>query len=232
MEAQNFGYIKTPRQKKCHCKQNCKCKSENFGDSIFGDSKAESYTTLEEHFENFGEMAAENFAQFGLIRRALSTKKERARQAERQAARQQKKMTRITGKEAIIKAKQEAKLSSIAAGTAAEAQAATTNQLASQVTPTAAPISSAQSPMAASSEGAPSYATLPMPSGEPSAQGGGGLQSAFGQKPMNTEEETPTEETATPETVKEATKPKMNMTLYIIIAVVVLGGAYFLMKKK
>jgi len=91
--------------------------------------------------------------------------------------------------------------------------------------------------MAASSqEGAPSYATLPMPNEQTTSKG---LQGAFGQNPIGTEEqptteeETPTEAAkTTPEAVKEATGTKSKTTLYIIIAVVVLGGAYFLMKKK
>ena len=204
-------------------------KTENFGDSTFGNSKADNYTTLEEHFENFGEVA-ENYI-FG--------KKRKARMEERKAARQEKKITRIKGAQDIKTAKQTAKISAsnLATSLAASQQADTTNQLASQVTPAAAPITAAQTQMAASSqEGAPSYATLPMPSEQPTAKG---LQGAFGQNPMSTdeqpttEEETPTEAAkTTPEAVKEATGTKKNITLYIIIAVVVLGGAYFLMKKK
>lgn len=209
------------KRRNCGCNKICNCKAQRFGDSIFGDSKADNYTTLEEHFENFGEIA-ENYI-FG--------KKRKARMTERKEARQTKKLARITGAQAVKTAKQEA------SSLAAKQQADTTNQLASQVQPAASPISAAQTPMAASSqEGAPSYATLPMPSEQPTSQG---LQGAFGSKPMSTdeqpttEEETPTEAAKTkPEAVKEATGTKKNITLYIIIAVVVLGGAYFLMKKK
>lgn len=229
-EIENFRpYTKN---KNCGCNKNCNCKAQSFGDSVFGDSKADNYTTLEEHFENFGEMA-ESFLGMG--------KKAQARKQQRQDVRTLKKMAKVDIKKAraeAIKTKSQAKLEAAQRPSilAASQQADTTNQLASQVTPAAAPISYAQTPMAASQEGAPSYATLPMPSEQPTAKG---LQGAFGQNPMSTdeqpteEEETPTEAAkTTPEAVKEATGTKKNITLYIIIAVVVLGGAYFLMKKK
>ena len=189
------------------------------------------FTTLEEHFENFTDGVvdvAENF--LGLGKRAK----------ERKQARQEKRLSRIRGRQELREARIQAKIEGLKPKPTLEAQqqADQVNQLQSQVQPSAQPVTPQQTPSAqtaSADQGGQEqlYKTLPMP-GEEQAQ----------QQPQSTGEtlgfptgtDTGTEgkenEQEVAEITKETEKPKSNkMIIYVVIAVALLG-AWYLMKRK
>jgi len=224
---------KTLHQKEHHC--DCHKKGRFTRVSHSFDDQAEPYqiVPLEEHFENFGEMA-QNFLGLG--------KKAQARKSERQETRTLKKLAKVDIKKAraeAIRTKSQAKLEEAKRPSlASQQQADQVNQLASQVQPTASAVSPSQTPQGSEGSGG-QYATLPeytppTSSGLTGMSGGSSATApssdgGFGIEPLSTEEEkTPV---VTPVVSEEEPKKKSNVVLYLVIVAVVIGAVYMMKKK-
>ena len=190
-------------------------------------------STLEEAVSEFGEMVAENFIVPAL---AIATqgKKAKARRAarqerkkERQEARQEKRISRIKGRQELrearvadkIKQAQERGLKSTDSQEQAQAQADQVNQLAKAVQPGSAPVSSSQVP-SASTEGAPSYATLDMPTGQEAPQ------------ELETTEQAPEAKAQAAEIDKAVPTKKSNKTTFLIIGILAIAAVVYFIRKK
>ncbi len=234
------------KKRGCNCETTCNCNkpkrivniANNYDDeSNFDDeNRFDNASTLEEHFENFGEAIgelAENFS--------FRTKAGRQRAKVRQEARQEKRLSRIKGRQTLREARVKSKLQELESAPEtkeqAETQAQQVNQLASAVQPQSAPISAVETPTG-SGYNAPLYQTLPMqaPSGLTGMSGGS----------MGTEEQQPEAQaqdpvqqaTQTPETKAqeltpaESPKKKGSKTIYLIIGAVAIAGVIYFMRKK
>lgn len=212
---------------KCDCHKH-KHAISRYDSSDMANYSGDTITPLEEHFENFAGYVgdvAESFLGLG--------KKAR----ERKQARQERRISRIKGGQAVTEAKQKAKIAQLEAQTAqsqsttlqAQQQAEQTNQLTKQVTPGASPVTPAQTPQGAGTSNdldKPSYATLPM------TEGGMGSIGSVGS--LDTEQAPEAKESKGTEAKPIETAPakKSNKTIYIVVAVVLVVAVYLYMRKK
>jgi len=228
--------------------------AENFDD----EAPTFSGMTLEENFENFGEAVVETAENFiPLVAGLVARKKYKASpvgQARQQAkieriqARQEKRLSRIKGGQAVREARQQQKVEgalasirNLNAPLEAEQQAQQVNQLQSQVQPEARAVMPQQVPQGGGQDSTPSFATLPMPSDNKAFPTGltgmsGGSMDSLQEQPTEATPQTETQKAAI-EKIKEATteapKKKKNNVLFIGVALaVVVGAIYFLRKKK
>jgi hypothetical protein len=224
------------KKRNCNCETTCNCTPKravkienNFDDENYDDeNRFDNASTLEEHFENFGEAigdVAENF---------LRSKAGKQRAKARKEARQEKRISRIKGRQTLREKRIESKIKALESAPVikeqAETQAQQVNQLASAVQPQSAPISAVETPTG-SGYNAPLYQTLPMneaptPSGL-TGMGGGSMGAEEG-----AEQEAP--QTATGKEIApiESPKKKSSKTLYLIIGAVAIAGVIYFMRKK
>ena len=217
-------YLRTKKE----CKPKTKLTVKSFDpDAPTYDPSADinSFTpsTLEEAAAEFGEMIAENF--LGMGKKAKVKREARQeRKKERQEARQEKRISRIKGRQAIREARAQGIISKEGPQPTdtkeqAQAQADQVNQLAKAVQPTAAPVSASQVP-SASTEGAPTYATLDMPTGQEAPQ------------ELETTEQAPEAKAQAAEIEKAVPTKKSNKTTFLIIGVLVVAAIIYFMRKK
>jgi hypothetical protein len=205
--------------------------------------------TLEENFENFGEAVldtAENFIPLvaGLVARKKykASPVGQARQENKLAriqARQEKRLSRIQGGQAVREAKQQKQieLATIKAPLEAQQQAQQVNQLQSQLQPEARAVAPSQVPQGAGDSQGPLYQTLPMGGEAPSqfptgltGMGAGSMDTL--QTDENPELTKKLEEVIEGKKTPEAPKKKNNVLFIGIALAVVIGAVYFLRKKK
>jgi len=249
------------KNRNCKCETKCNCKKKKRGilgaieetpkrnislgydDENFDDENNtfENASTLEEHFENFGEAfhdATENFLPLIplAVLKATQTKAGKARRKARQEARQEKRLSRIRGSQKVREAKQAQQIKALESAPEtkeqAETQALQVNTLQKAVQPNSAPISAVETPTGSGSGSEQLYKTLPMGNEGTQQSGLTGMSAGSTGTEEGAEQGAP--ETATSEklTPAESPKKKSSKTLYLIIGAVAVVGIYFFMKKK
>lgn len=226
------------KKRNCNCETTCNCNKprqlkifNNYDDEAnFDDeNRFDNASTLEEHFENFGEAigeVAENF-----LRGKTARKQAKQRKAERQQARQEKRISRIKGRQTLREGRVESKLKALESAPVvkeqAENQALQVNQLASAVQPQSAPISAIDTPTGSGMSSAPLYQTLPMNEGGLTGMSAGSTGAEEG-----AEQGAPETTTGKELTPIESPKKKSSKTLYLIIGAVAIAGIIYFMRKK
>ena len=226
------------KKRNCNCETTCNCTPKravkienNFNDENFDDeNRFDNASTLEEHFENFGEAigdVAENF---------LRSKAGKQRAKARKEARQEKRISRIKGRQTLREARVSSKLKQLESAPVvkeqAETQAQQVNQLASAVQPQSAPISAVETPTGSGISNAPLYQTLPM--NEATQSGLTGMSGGSMGTEEGAEQEAQTPETTTGKELApiESTKKKTSKTIYLIIGAVAIAGVIYFMRKR